>query len=272
MRIVPLLLGLLLVLTTLTATARDQVEIIELRNRPAEEVIPLVRPLLNPGDALTGTGYQLIIRASPERISEVRDLVRRLDQGLRNLFITVRAGRVEERHDRGVNVSGRIETGDGRVTIGQSRDEGVDVRLRDRSTQGQSTQSHGLRLLEGQSAFIRTGGEVPYITTTTIITGRRVTTIGGTDFHRVESGFYVTPRIQGNQVILRIRPVQSSLNADGSIDVQEAETVISGAVGEWITIGGAMHEEERSSQGVLSSRRTTGDREDVISVRVETLD
>ena len=274
MRAATLLLALLLAALggTAIAAAGDRLEIIELRNRPAEEVIPLVRPLLQPQDALTGTGYQLIIRAAPERIREVRELVRQLDQAQKNLLVTVSAGRAEDLRDREIGASGRIENERGSVTLGDTDEEGLHGTLRERSTRGQATRASSLRVLEGQSAFIRTGGDVPYVTTAAIITGNRVITSSGVEYRRVETGFYVTPRISGDRVYLHIRPVQQSLQSDQTIATQEAETTISGPLGEWITIGGVAEEERYESSGTVSRQWETRGRDDAISVKVEVVE
>ena len=47
----------LVVASTLSFSANaDQIEVIQLNNRPADRVLPLVRPLLLPGETATGTG------------------------------------------------------------------------------------------------------------------------------------------------------------------------------------------------------------------------
>ena len=46
-------------LLTVVANAgqNNPLEIIDLNNRPAEEMIPIIKPMLKPNDAITGTGY-----------------------------------------------------------------------------------------------------------------------------------------------------------------------------------------------------------------------
>lgn len=46
------------------AAGDDELRVIELKHRPAHEVILLVQPLLTPGDAISGTGFKLIVRTS----------------------------------------------------------------------------------------------------------------------------------------------------------------------------------------------------------------
>jgi hypothetical protein len=56
------------------------VEIIELQHRSADDLLPHIAPLLGPRDTLTGTGHRLIVRTSPGRLRQVRELVEELDR------------------------------------------------------------------------------------------------------------------------------------------------------------------------------------------------
>ena len=44
-------------------------EIIEMKARSVEEMIPIIRPLVEPDGTVTGMQNQLIIRTSPERLT-----------------------------------------------------------------------------------------------------------------------------------------------------------------------------------------------------------
>ena len=44
----------------------QSLEIIELRNKPADQVIPIVRPMLDRDGVITGTGFQLMVRTSAQ--------------------------------------------------------------------------------------------------------------------------------------------------------------------------------------------------------------
>ena len=54
--------NLLLAIVASGALAQGSIEVIPLRHRTAEQVIPILRPLLEPGGALTGQYNHLIVR------------------------------------------------------------------------------------------------------------------------------------------------------------------------------------------------------------------
>src|SRR5436190_20548413 len=72
------------------AVAADTLQVIELHHRSAAEVEPILRPLLKPDEALSATGYQLILRVNETRRAEIERLVATLDVAPRQLLLTVR--------------------------------------------------------------------------------------------------------------------------------------------------------------------------------------
>ena len=62
----------LLVCMALPALAQQVMEVITLQHATVEQVLPSLRPLLEPGGTLTGQRGQLIVRASRENISDLR--------------------------------------------------------------------------------------------------------------------------------------------------------------------------------------------------------
>ena len=50
------------------ADQNDPLQIIDLKNRPADEIIPVIRPMLKPNDAITGTGFQLFLRTDAKTL------------------------------------------------------------------------------------------------------------------------------------------------------------------------------------------------------------
>ena len=65
--------------------AQQSLEIIPLRHRTVEQVLPVLQPLVEPGGTLSGSRGQLIVRASPGNLAEIRralDAIDRVDQRL----------------------------------------------------------------------------------------------------------------------------------------------------------------------------------------------
>jgi type II secretory pathway component GspD/PulD (secretin) len=119
-----------LLLLATTALAQGTLEVIPLKHRTAEQVIPVLRPLLEPGGALTGQYSQLIVRTSPENLAQLRAALEAIDTPIRKLLISVRFD--------DVSASSRLGSG---VRI-QNREEQVDQRI---------------QVLEGGQAYISAG-------------------------------------------------------------------------------------------------------------------
>jgi hypothetical protein len=89
MKLVYTLLGLMLLTSPLQA---DSITTIQLQNRPAEEIIPIIEPMLGTGDVITGRGFKLFLRSSPETLAEVKDMIDVLDITAKILQISVFQG------------------------------------------------------------------------------------------------------------------------------------------------------------------------------------
>jgi type II secretory pathway component GspD/PulD (secretin) len=70
--------------------AQQALEIIPLRHRTVDQVLPVLQPLVEPGGALTGQSGQLIVRASPANLAEIKRALEAIDRPLRRLQISVR--------------------------------------------------------------------------------------------------------------------------------------------------------------------------------------
>jgi len=269
------LLGLCLAALTRSAWADPQVmEVITLGYRSAEEVIPLLRPLLAPGGALTGASNQLIVRTTPANLAELKKVLAVMDSKPRQLTISVRQASVAESSRSSASVSGNMSAGNAQVTVprppGAQRDPGVAVQsgntqIEARGISGSATQEAGvtqtLRVLEGNSAFIRTGQTVP-ITTQERRTAAGAPISQSTEFVEAASGFYVTPRVNADRVTLEISTTRDRVRNPntGTVDLQRVNTVVSGRLGEWIEIGGSGSEAARTRSDPVS-RASSGARD-----------
>src|SRR2546430_9346967 len=70
--------------------AQQALEIIPLRHRTVDQVLPVLQPLVEPGGALTGQSGQLIVRASPANLAEIKRAMVPIDRPLRRLQIYLR--------------------------------------------------------------------------------------------------------------------------------------------------------------------------------------
>jgi len=247
---------------------------IQLQNRPAEEIIPIVKPLLNPGEVITASGFKLFLRASPASVEQVRDIIDALDVASKMLQISVFQGSERDLNTVAINGNLRIESGDASVGAGvgsggkqaagnisyDSANVSGDINANSSQTSKVSNPVHQLRVTEGTEGFIQTGNQLAYSSYN-----------NGTEFKDVTTGFYVLPRIRGSGVMLKVRPFKNSQSNTraGSIDTQSANTTISGRLGEWLPLGGVSEQFKRSQSSIGSSSSSEGSNKSSIWIRAD---
>src|SRR3954469_11941972 len=70
----------------------QSLEVIQLKFRTANEVIPVLQPMLESGGVLTGQDYQLFVRTSSPNLQQLKQAIAQLDREPRNLLVSVRQG------------------------------------------------------------------------------------------------------------------------------------------------------------------------------------
>jgi type II secretory pathway component GspD/PulD (secretin) len=246
------------------ALADYPLEIIELKARPVDEIIPLVRPFAGPDGTVSGMNNQLIIRASPERLKDIHEILERFDRPPRSLIIQVRHGRMAEGEKQRLSAGINANLGEhAQVEIGDATPpESVRIRAGSRSTRSMDEATHRIRATEGKPAFIATGQSIPIREQSTYISGHSIHQQTTTRYRDVTGGFYVVPQLNGDQVTLRISPhMDRPGQVRGTFDIQHADTTIVGYLGEWIPIGGVEQGATQERAGTLR-RYSTSSRED----------
>ncbi len=278
-------LGACLLVLALAAQAQQVLEVITLGYRQADEVIPLLRPLLAPGGTLTGTSNRLIVRTTAANLAELKQVLAIVDSRPRQLVISVRQGAVGEATRDRTSISGSVSVGsDAQVQVppppGARRDPGVVVqgdssriegRAISRSSAQDSSVTQTVQVLEGNSAFIRTGQSVPLTSTQINRTPGGTQVTQSTDFVNADTGFFVTPRVSGDRVTLEISTARDRVRnpGTGTVSIQRASTVVSGRLGEWIAVGGSSESAERTRSELLSQKRYSTRDERSIMLKVE---
>jgi type II secretory pathway component GspD/PulD (secretin) len=275
------LLSLLLYLTAPAAQA-ETIATIQLQNRPAEEVIPIVKPMLGPNDSITGQGFKLFLRASPETQKQVRQMIQSLDVAAKMLLISVFQGNDRDLRALGVSGDFKAQSSDGSVSIGsdKSRGRGADISYSTRNASGsvstistrgrlQDNPIHQLRVTEGTEGYIETGKQIPYFSGANWIAPGAV--VGGVDYKDVTTGFYVLPRVHGEQVTMQVSPFKQSESRTrgGDINTQSANTTITGRLGDWLPIGGTTEQTQRSQSSIGSYSETRSRNNESIWIKAD---
>jgi type II secretory pathway component GspD/PulD (secretin) len=250
-----------LILAAAGALAQE-LEILQLRNRTAEQVLPVLRPLLEPGGAITGQGYQLFVRTSARNLAEIRAVLESLDRPLRRLVISVRHGGSAEEARRGV--ASRIEL--------RSGDSRAQVRIEDSRSVQEERVDQRVHVLEGSRARIAAGEARPLEQRRVVRTpDGRVIHESTTVIEQATTGLEVVPRVSGETVHLEITPQREAFAPGGAIRGERASTVVSGRLGEWIEVGGTAASGERGERGILSAREARSSAGRGIWLKVEEL-
>ena len=261
------LITLLFCLLPTLAIAQQEMEIIPLKNRTVDQVMPVIRPLVEPGGALSGMNNQLILRASRKNRDEIKQALAALDTPARQLVI-----RVTQNRDAAMNRSGAeafgsvgndhvrvtqsptgVAAGGGTVVIKQgSSAVGAQV-VETRSTRTASA-VQSVQVVEGGRAFINVGQSIPLPMQQVVLGPGGAIVTNTTVYRDIGQGFYAEPRLAGDRVMLEISPqFDTPGNAGyGSVNTQRVSTTISGRLGEWIELGGSGQQAAGLQRGNLS--------------------
>ena len=155
----------LLMTGALFAGQNDPLKIIDLKFIPADEIIPVIKPMLKPNDAITGTSFQLFIRTDAKTLDEVIRLLHAMDKAPRNLVIKVRNYLDSESKSSTFNTSGNYEVSDDvKVVVGDNptNEESSKVHINSNRNSTDSDMEHLIGVIEGRQAFIAGGKIRPY--------------------------------------------------------------------------------------------------------------
>jgi type II secretory pathway component HofQ len=240
------------------AAAQQALEIIALRHATVEQVIPTLRPLLEPGATLSGQQGQLFVRTSPANLAEIRQALAAIDRPARRLQILVRFDDAAEAARQEIGASGRIS----------NRGSDIEVRAQDSRSTQQERVDQRLQVLEGGRAFISSGQSRPMVQRRIQGPGGQV--IGQDVFvQEANTGFEVAPRISGERVFLDILPQKESFDRQGNVQGQRLATSVVGRLGEWFEIGGVAGAASRDDRGIASASRARSSESRRIWVKVE---
>jgi len=265
-----------------SAHAADSLHIIELKHQPAADVAPVVQPLLRPDEALSATGYRLIVRATDARAAEIEKLVRQIDVERRQLMLTVRQTSATTSDSSNHGVSGEVEVGKrGRVVVPAPsepnrggvtvRRDGIEYRGQNRSTTGSSEQTHQLRVLDGTVAYIRSGQSIAQVQRILSLSGGRPVIIQGVALQDVTTGFEVRPQVRGDMVQLDITPHLATV-ADarrGLVNFQDLRTTVNVRIGDWVDLGQILGTRSEINRAILDSASERADERRTILLKVE---
>lgn len=246
----------------------NELEIINLKHRSAEELLPIIRPLLGKDEVASGMNYQLILRASPHNIEQIKRLLDGIDTMPRRLKITVMQDVDSDTAARLLEVSGRLGKN---VTLGQAGNGAKVISTRSLEDNRRTQQ---LQVLEGTRARVASGQSVPVRQEVQSGWGTQVVTT--TQYRDVSSGFYVLPRVNGDNVTLEISS-QNDMVAPNqgnypTTRIQNASSTVSGRLGEWIELGGTGQQGSVDTSTITTRSTSRQNEQRSVLIKVEEVD
>ena len=247
-------------------------EVIQLNNRMGEEVLPVAESVLGGQGRVTAYGNQLIVNAPDALIRELRQVVDQLDVAPKRLLISVDTQDSASSTTGGYRVDGSVRAGDVEFETGRGEIGGRDqVRIIRRSTNSRDGGIQQIQASEGYPALIQVGQSVPLTTQGSDGYGQ---IYQQTQYRDVLRGFYATATVHGDRVQISISSSRDRLaqGRSGVVEVQNADTRVSGRVGEWITVGGIDESASSDQRGMLRRYSTQGSQNLSMRLKVDVLD
>jgi len=259
-RLLLVICGAMLALAAAWAHAQS-LEIIQLKSRPADQVLPVIQPLLAPGGTASGSGFQLFVRTTPANLAQIRQVIASLDRAARQLVIYVRQDAA------GQGARAELEAG---VVLSPGRSS-VRGNVGESVTSSRDNAAQQVRTQEGVAAHISSGTSEPVVARSVTRTVNGVVVRESVMQRDINSGFYVIPRVNGDSVFLDIstqRDTPGNLGT-GSANTNRLSSTVSGKLGAWIELGGVSQSQSGESRGMLSRAASSDASARSIYVKVE---
>ena len=222
---------LIALMITLPLAAQPQIKVFTLANRPAAATIEPVRALLQPGETVFAEDrlQRLIVKAAPERLEQIRQLLEQIDIAAPQVWITI-AQTASNPYSSG----GLLQTSQGEQNVSSSQQ---------------------LLVMSGERGSVTVGEDIPQLQQFWNFANGFGLVPAGVVFQRVSTGFSVEPTVIGQNIRLRLTPWMSyqSAQGPGRIDFSEGATQITIKNGETLTVanGGTSNSRQSSAFGFI---------------------
>ena len=281
-------LGTALLLLFLSIAAHADLlvmEVVPLKHRLANDLLPTLRELVADGGTVTGLNNQLVIRTTPANLADLKRVLAGLDVRQQQLRITVRHNVQRASQQAADQLAARLRVAGAEVAAGmggpgdapgaairyQGDQSGVSVESYRTHGQDDGASTHFVMAIEGTPAYIATGQSLPLPQTSAVLTPYGANIQQSLDYRSVGSGVYVRPRLAGDEVTLEISPYSEQLHRHGGgmIDERSVNTVVRGHLGEWLPLGGVTSASHDTSGSDLRSTARSDTQAYEVWVKVE---
>lgn len=220
--------ALCILLLSSLAWAEPQIKVFSLANRPAAATVEVVQALLKPGESVWPKSQpeQLIVKAAPERLEEIRKLLEQIDVAAPQVWLTIAQSASNPGSGGYVGVGG-AQVYDGNQEV---------------SSQQQ------LLVMSGEQGSITVGEDVPVVQPFWQFANGLGMIPPGVVFQRVSTGFSVQPTVVGQKIRLRLTPWMSYFGAQGNGRIEFSQSATSLTLNNGETVSIAASSGNQSSQ------------------------
>jgi len=248
--------------------------VLEIHYRNAEEVLSVASPLLSPAGRISADARtnSLIVVDTEDAIQRIAGLVQRLDRPPAALRIDVRFEQTRSVRRQEAAAEGRVSGNGWQGSTGRTAEDGVQIQVRDKTRTESRRTAFSVTTLAGSPAYVIVGTEIPYRQRRAGICRRYGGCPQAVEFHRVETGFWVTPLLVGDRIDLEIVPQIADIASGRRVRFAAASTHVAVRPGHWTEIGGGDNAETNALAEILGFAGTGQSSTFSISLKVEQLD
>lgn len=261
--------ALLLISLMLPAVCFAEMMFIPVYNQSPKIIVEKVKPFLNDGEVAIAGFNEIILRTNSNKTADLLTLIKKLDKAAHRLMVLVNRDGQFNQNKRGyqADLKGKVTTHSRSSVSGHAKIYSTRDVNNDKST-------NKIMVLDGYPAFIETGVNEPTPVIEIHQYGEHSHITGSTQYRNASTGFYVTPRLSKNSVILEISPwKQDPLSKNqASSNYSRASTVIRGKLNTWIALSGVNESDNNSTSNLLGKHYKTASKTNTIWVKVIDLD
>jgi hypothetical protein len=258
-----------------------EIKVMALKHVVAEEILPVVRDVLEGQGKVSVWDNRLIINASVEDIATIEEVLQQIDLPPTMLRISVKQENRQGKAGNRAVLSNSSAPGMSSPNIPTAPNNAGNSTLPPLgarhlgNTAEQTTQT--LRLRDGSKGFILMGEMVPYVREMLLL-ARRYAGYGQTvEFQAVNTGFWVRPILERGYATLEIRPhlegfQRSSARMMGMpspVKLQELISTVRVPLGKWVDLGHHLREGDEVSRAILTWRTSNLHQEQTIWIKVD---
>lgn len=271
-----IIINLLIALSV--SSASQSIHYIDLQHRPASELIPLIKPMLEPGEAISGDGYQLFIKTSSQRKQTLKGLILNLDKTVKIFRITVSDDEFVTTEKNDISASAKADLHDGEITLGRNAPDrpGITIHADTRKTEDKSENTQFLLVQEGKPAFITREKLHIYPVHAYV---RRPNGDFIIEHYQPspsrQDGFYIIARASGeNKVHIKIQSSTSKRQSYHGYGQEQTfiDTTVEIPFGSWFEIGGNTDTRESTSDGLIYRTHKNEKRQQKVFIKINLAD